>query len=99
MEHGFTEQMVSDQIILLIVQDNIDIAAETIEKAAMDRAVLDVDDGFAPSYEARRRHREVSLSRRICALLCHWLTILLGEAHSTFLGPCCTPICVPYLPA
>jgi hypothetical protein len=26
----------------------------------MDRAVSDVDEGFAAAYEARRRHREVS---------------------------------------
>ena len=26
----------------------------------MERAVLDVDDAFLPSYEARRRHRDVS---------------------------------------
>ncbi|KAJ2931428.1 hypothetical protein H1R20_g5724, partial [Candolleomyces eurysporus] len=57
-EHGFTEQHVPDGVVQILVQDNLDNACSTIEKAAMDRAVIDVDEGFAPSYEARRRHRE-----------------------------------------
>jgi len=53
--------MVPDQVISLLVQDNLDIACSAIEKAAMERAVTDVDEGFATSYEVRRRHREVFL--------------------------------------
>ncbi|OSD02780.1 Not1-domain-containing protein [Trametes coccinea BRFM310] len=55
---GFTEQMVPDAVIFMLVQDNIDLACQIIEKAAMDRAVIDVDEGFAGAYEVRRRHRE-----------------------------------------
>lgn len=51
--------MVPDQIISLLVQDNLDIACSAIEKAAMERAVSDVDEGFTTSYDVRRRHREV----------------------------------------
>jgi CCR4-NOT transcription complex subunit 1 len=51
--------MVPEPVILLLVQDNLDIACTAIEKAAMERAVSDVDDSFAASFEARRRHREV----------------------------------------
>jgi CCR4-NOT transcription complex subunit 1 len=51
--------MVSEQIVLLLVQDNLDIACEAIEKAAMERAVADVDNGLVASAETRRRHREV----------------------------------------
>ena len=58
-EHGFTEQMVHEQVIMLITQDNLDIACETIEKAAMDRATREVDTSLALSYDARRRHREM----------------------------------------
>lgn len=58
-DHGYTEQMVSEQIIMLIVQDNIDIAAEAIEKAAMERATREIDNALAQSYETRRRHREL----------------------------------------
>ena len=52
--------MVPEQAVLLLVQDNLDIACTAIEKAAMERAVSDVDEGFAASYDVRRRHREVS---------------------------------------
>ena len=54
--------MVPDPAIFLLVQDNIELACQAIEKAAMDRAVIDVDDSFAAAYEIRRRHREVSVS-------------------------------------
>jgi CCR4-NOT transcription complex subunit 1 len=59
-EQGFTEQMAPDQVVLLLVQDNIELACRAIEKAAMDRAVADVDENFAASYELRRRHRQTS---------------------------------------
>lgn len=54
--------MTPDQVVLLLVQDNIELACRVIEKAAMDRAVADVDENFAPSYELRRRHRQVSIT-------------------------------------
>ncbi|KAF9475663.1 Not1-domain-containing protein [Pholiota conissans] len=59
IDHGFNEQIVSDQLVTLLVQDNLDIACSAIEKAAMERAVSDVDEGFATSYDVRRRHREL----------------------------------------
>ncbi|KAH8108458.1 Not1-domain-containing protein [Phellopilus nigrolimitatus] len=58
-DHGFTDQMVPEQVILLIVQDNVDVACEAIEKAAMDRAIREVDNALLQSFEARRRHREI----------------------------------------
>ncbi|KAG6832730.1 hypothetical protein H0H92_012302 [Tricholoma furcatifolium] len=57
-DHGFSE-VVPEQVVQLIVADNLDIACSAIEKAAMERAVVDVDEGFAASYDARRRHREL----------------------------------------
>jgi CCR4-NOT transcription complex subunit 1 len=51
--------MVPEQVVALLVQDNLDVACTAIEKAAMEQAVSDVDEGFAASYEVRRRHREV----------------------------------------
>ncbi|GLB35158.1 putative not1-domain-containing protein [Lyophyllum shimeji] len=57
-DHGFAE-VVPEQVVQMIVADNLDIACAAIEKAAMEQAVSDVDDGFAASYEARRRHREL----------------------------------------
>ncbi|KAH9946365.1 Not1-domain-containing protein [Epithele typhae] len=57
-EVGFSDQLVPDQVVFLLVQENIELACQAIEKAAMDRAVIDVDDSFAAAYEVRRRHRE-----------------------------------------
>ncbi|KZP29910.1 Not1-domain-containing protein [Athelia psychrophila] len=57
-EHGFAE-VISDQVLAILAADNLDVACAAIEKAAMERAVSDVDEGFAASYEARRRHREL----------------------------------------
>ena len=51
--------MINEQVLGILVMDNLDAACAAIEKAAMERAVSDVDEGFAASYEARRRHREV----------------------------------------
>ncbi|EIM89241.1 uncharacterized protein STEHIDRAFT_154920 [Stereum hirsutum FP-91666 SS1] len=59
-DHGFSNQMVPDAVIMLLVQDNIDLASGTIEKADMDRAVAEVDEGFAGAYDARRRHRQTA---------------------------------------
>jgi CCR4-NOT transcription complex subunit 1 len=61
--------MVPDQVVQLLVQDNLDVACAAIEKAAMERAVSDVDEGFAVSYDARRRHREVGVCRTRCVVL------------------------------
>lgn len=57
-DHSFPDG-VPEQVVQMIVADNLDIACSAIEKAAMDRAVNDVDEGFAASYQARRRHREL----------------------------------------
>lgn len=59
VDHGFNEQTISEQVLAILVQDNVDVACAAIEKAAMERAVTDVDEGFATSYEARRRYREL----------------------------------------
>ena len=52
--------MISEPVLSILATDNLDVACTAIEKAAMERAVSDVDEGFAASYEARRRHRDVS---------------------------------------
>ena len=43
---------------MLIVTDNIDVACATIEKAAMGRAVAEVDDAFSIDYADCRLHCE-----------------------------------------
>ncbi|KAI0085426.1 Not1-domain-containing protein [Irpex rosettiformis] len=57
IENGIVEVM-SDQVIALLVQDNLDIACQAIEKAARERATLEVEEGFVTAFDARRRHRE-----------------------------------------
>ncbi|KIJ69669.1 hypothetical protein HYDPIDRAFT_80338 [Hydnomerulius pinastri MD-312] len=59
VDHGFNEQVISEQVLSILVSDNVEVACSAIEKAAMERAVSDVDEGFAASYEVRRRHREL----------------------------------------
>ena len=68
--------MVPDQVVIAIVQENIDIACHAIEKAAMERVVVEIDDSFASGYEARRRHRQVT---NPLLLLCTALTNLLDR--------------------
>jgi hypothetical protein len=83
--HAPLQQMAPDQVVLLLVQDNIELACRAIEKAAMDRAVADVDENFAASYELRRRHRQVmpsSMSYPISKLT----LASLGKSWTTFLG-------------
>lgn len=48
-----------EQVLLLLTQDNVDIACQVIEKVAMDRAVVEIDDALAQAYEVRHRHLEV----------------------------------------
>lgn len=52
--------MVPDQIVTMITDDNIELCCMAIEKAAMDRAVSDVNENFVTAFEIRCRHREVS---------------------------------------
>lgn len=59
------QQVVPEHAIMLIVNDNVDVACRAIEKAASDRAISDVDDHFALAYSDRRLHREVGLERSI----------------------------------
>ncbi|KAI0698481.1 Not1-domain-containing protein [Cytidiella melzeri] len=58
VENGIAEQVMSDQVIALLVQDNLDLACQAIEQAARERATLEVEEGFATAFETRRRHRE-----------------------------------------
>lgn len=49
----------------MLTQDNVDIACQVIEKIAMDRAIVEIDEALAPAYEVRRAHAEVCLNN-IC---------------------------------
>ncbi|KIK63773.1 hypothetical protein GYMLUDRAFT_71891 [Collybiopsis luxurians FD-317 M1] len=60
-ENSFPDVAQNEPIIAILVSDNLEIACAAIEKAAMERAVADVDEGFATAYDLRRRHRELRL--------------------------------------
>jgi CCR4-NOT transcription complex subunit 1 len=52
-------QNIPQQAVDMFVTENLEIACSAIEKAAMERAVMDVDETLAMSFENRRGHREV----------------------------------------
>lgn len=54
---GVTEQQLPEQALLLLVQDNLDLACMVIEKTAMEKALVKVDEGLASAYTARREFR------------------------------------------
>jgi hypothetical protein len=81
--------MAPDQVVLLLVQDNIELACRAIEKAAMDRAVADVDENFAASYELRRRHRQVLAIYSVCLKIVKLMPVALDESRTAFLGCIC----------
>jgi CCR4-NOT transcription complex subunit 1 len=56
----FIQQNLPEQAIVVIANDNLDLACSVVEKVAMDRAVVEVDDALGPAYMARLRHRERS---------------------------------------
>lgn len=51
---GVTEQALPEQALLLLVQDNLDLACVVIEKTAMEKALAKVDEGLASAYAKRR---------------------------------------------
>ena len=76
----------SDQVIALLVQDNLDLACQAIEKAARERATLEVEEGFVTAFDARRRHREVSAQLSSAVSLLSLTTAIPG---TSILGPIC----------
>ena len=81
--------MAPDQVVLLLVQDNIELACRAIEKAAMDRAVADVDENFAASYELRRRHRQVYSYVQPFVKTVKLMLTVLDKSRTAFLGCVC----------
>ncbi|SOV02043.1 uncharacterized protein UDID_18940 [Ustilago sp. UG-2017a] len=56
LANGFTEQNLPEQAIMIIIQENLDLACSVIEKAAMDKAMPEVDEGLINAYSSRREH-------------------------------------------
>ena len=57
-QNGFTEENMPDAMIAGVVNDNLDAGCGVIRKAAMEKAIKDIDVNLSPQYAARRAHRE-----------------------------------------
>ncbi|CAG8786237.1 18834_t:CDS:2, partial [Gigaspora rosea] len=58
LQNGYSEQNIPEQAILIVVSDNLELACSFIEKAAMDKAVPEIDESLASSFSNRKKHRE-----------------------------------------
>ncbi|KAJ3349536.1 hypothetical protein HDU83_000454 [Entophlyctis luteolus] len=59
-QNGITEQAISEQLVLMIVNDNLDLACTVMERAAAEKSVAEIDESLASAYMSRRKHRERS---------------------------------------
>ncbi|RSH85805.1 uncharacterized protein EHS24_003985 [Apiotrichum porosum] len=57
-QNGFTEENVPDAVIAGVVNENIDVACDIIRKAAMEKAIRDIDVNLQPQFAARKAHRD-----------------------------------------
>ncbi|KAK4519925.1 uncharacterized protein ATC70_010169 [Mucor velutinosus] len=55
--NGLTE-VVAEQAAMLTVADNLDLVCSVIEKTAMEKVVMEVDEALMSAYASRRKHRE-----------------------------------------
>ncbi|KAG2174664.1 hypothetical protein INT44_006928 [Umbelopsis vinacea] len=60
--NGFTDA-ISEQAILLTVADNLDLVCTVIEKAAMEKAVAEIDEALLAAYATRVKHREQRINQ------------------------------------
>ncbi|KAI9026639.1 CCR4-Not complex component, Not1-domain-containing protein [Phycomyces nitens] len=57
LANGLTE-VVAEQTAHMTVMDNLELVCAVIEKAAMEKATIDVDETMMNAYTARKKHRE-----------------------------------------
>lgn len=53
----------AEQAIILTVADNLDLMCAVIEKAAMEKATVEVDEVLASAYMSRQKHHEQRLNQ------------------------------------
>ncbi|KAG0199082.1 hypothetical protein BGX28_007595 [Mortierella sp. GBA30] len=58
LQNGFTDQNMPEQSILMTVNDNLDLACSVIEKAAMEKAIPEIEESLASAFSNRKKHRE-----------------------------------------
>eukprot|EP01035_Chromulina_nebulosa_P020075 gene20075-26069_t len=54
------DQSLIEQIVQICSIDNLDLGCKLIEKAATEKAIRDVDESLAASYQLRRKNRETN---------------------------------------
>ncbi|KAI8988678.1 CCR4-Not complex component, Not1-domain-containing protein [Pilobolus umbonatus] len=57
-------ETVAEQAALLTVADNLDLVCAVIEKIAMEKVILEVDEVLLPAYTNRKKHREQRLGNQ-----------------------------------
>lgn len=65
---------------MVIANDNLELACSVVEKVAMDKAVVEVDDALQPSYMTRIKHRERSSQA-------FWDTAAMAASHYSGMLP------------
>ena len=80
LQNGFTDESLPEQAVLVLVAENLDVACSIVEKVAMDKAVLEVDEGLSPAYLSRRAHRERSREA-------FWDTAAMAASHYSGMLP------------
>ncbi|GAA5988666.1 hypothetical protein JCM10908_003667 [Rhodotorula pacifica] len=80
LQNGFTDENLPEQAVLVVVAENLDLACGVVEKVAMDKAILEVDEGLAPAYLSRRSHRERSREA-------FWDTAAMAASHYSGMLP------------
>ncbi|RUS35473.1 CCR4-Not complex component, Not1-domain-containing protein [Jimgerdemannia flammicorona] len=58
LQNGFTEQTLPEQAIMIVVNENSELACSIIEKAAMEKALPEIDEALASGFNNRKKHRE-----------------------------------------
>lgn len=54
-QNGYNEQKVTDQVIQMIVNENIELGIHLIEKNALEKAVYEIDDQLAPFLKKNKK--------------------------------------------
>ncbi|KAL7423739.1 CCR4-NOT core subunit cdc39 [Cryptotrichosporon argae] len=57
-QNGFTEENVPDAVLAGVVNENLDVSSDIIKKAAMERAMNDIDVNLQQQFAARRTYRD-----------------------------------------
>ncbi|KAL7754375.1 CCR4-NOT core subunit cdc39 [Sorochytrium milnesiophthora] len=58
LQNGLSEHTITEQALMLTVNDNLDLACAIVEKSAMEKAVPEIDDALSTAYLKRRQGAE-----------------------------------------